>query len=56
MMLRGENSTKVPYVCLAPSGRLCAHEFEETLGEGEGQESLACYSWWGHEESDVLSN
>jgi len=53
MMLRGENSTKVPYVCLAPSGRLCAHEFEETLGEGEGQESLVCCSPWGRTESDT---
>ena len=25
----------------------------QTLGDGEGQESLACYSPWGHEESDM---
>ena len=28
------------------------HEFEEALGDGEGQGSLACYSPWGHQESD----
>ena len=29
------------------------HEFEQVLGEGEGQESLAFYSPWGHKESDT---
>ena len=24
------------------------HEFKQTLGDGEGQESLACCSPWGH--------
>ena len=24
------------------------HEFEQTPGDGEGQESLACFSPWGH--------
>ena len=28
------------------------HEFEEALGVGDGQESLACYSPWGHKELD----
>ena len=27
--------------------------FEQTLGDGEGQGSLACYSPWGHKESDM---
>ena len=27
-------------------------EFEETLGDSEGQESLACCSSWCHKESD----
>ena len=27
-------------------------EFEQTLGDGEGQESLMCCSTWGHKESD----
>ena len=29
------------------------HEFERTLGDGEGQEGLACRSPWGHKESDT---
>ena len=28
------------------------HEFEETLGDNEGQGNLACCSPWGHKESD----
>ena len=32
--------------------RLNAHEFEQTLGDGEGQGSLACCSPWGYKESD----
>ena len=28
--------------------RLNGHEFEQTLGDGEGQESLVCWSPWGH--------
>ena len=28
-------------------------EFEQTPGEGEGQESLACYSKWGRKKSDM---
>ena len=30
--------------------RLHEHEFEQALGDGEGQESLACCSPWGHKE------
>ena len=29
------------------------HEFEQTLGNSEGQGSLACFSPWGHKESDM---
>ena len=29
------------------------HECEQTLGDGEGQGSLACSSPWGHKESDM---
>ena len=29
------------------------HEFEQALGDGEGQESLACCSPWGCKESHV---
>ena len=33
--------------------RLNGHEFEQALGDGEGQESLVCYSPWGCKESDT---
>ena len=29
------------------------HEFEQTLGVGDGQESLTYCSPWGHNESDT---
>ena len=29
------------------------HEFEETLGDSEGQRSLTCCSLWGCKESDM---
>ena len=32
--------------------QLNGHEFEPTLGENEGQGSLACCIPWGHKESD----
>ena len=31
---------------------LDGHEFEQTLGDGEGQGSLASCSPWGHKESE----
>ena len=33
--------------------RLNGHEFEEALGVGHGQGGQACYSPWGHKESDT---
>ena len=33
--------------------RLNEHEFEQTLGDSEGQRSLVCCSPWGHKESDM---
>ena len=33
--------------------RLTGHEFEEMLGDGEGQGTLACCSPWGHKELDM---
>ena len=33
--------------------QLNGHKFEQALGDGEGQGSLACCSPWGHKESDV---
>ena len=35
--------------------RLSGHEFEQTLGDSEGQGSLACCSSWGRKESDMTS-
>ena len=32
---------------------LNGHEFEQTLGDSEGQRSLACCSPWGYKESDT---
>ena len=33
--------------------QLNGHEFEQTLGDDERQESLVCGSPWGHKESDT---
>ena len=33
--------------------QLNGHEFEQTLGDSEGQASLACYSLWDQKESDT---
>ena len=33
--------------------RLNGHEFEWTLGVGDGQGGLACFDSWGRKESDV---
>ena len=32
--------------------RLDGCEFEQALGVDDGQETLVCYSPWGHKESD----
>ena len=32
---------------------LNGYEFEQALGDDEGQGSLACCSPWGHKESDT---
>ena len=32
--------------------KLYGHEFEQALGDDEGQGSLVCCSPWGHKESD----
>ena len=36
--------------------QLNGHEFEQALGDGEGQGSLACYYPWGHKSWTGLSN
>ena len=33
--------------------QLDGHEFEQAPGVGDGQRSLACFSPWGHKESDM---
>ena len=33
--------------------QLNGHKFEQTLGNGEGQGSLACCSQWGYKELDM---
>ena len=33
--------------------KLNGQEFEQTLGDSEGQVSLVCYSVWGRTESDT---
>ena len=33
--------------------RLDGHEFEQALGDGDGQASLACHSPWGSKELDM---
>ena len=33
--------------------QLNRHEFEQALGVGDGQGSLACCSSWGHKELDM---
>ena len=30
------------------------HDFEQTLGDSEGQGSLACWNPWGRKESDTI--
>ena len=41
------------HVMLGCYHRLKGNEFVQTLGDGEGQGSLACCSLWGHRESDT---
>ena len=33
--------------------QLDGHEFEQALGMGDGQGTLACYSQWGRKKSDT---
>ena len=36
--------------------RLNGHEFEQALGDGEGQRSLMCCSPWGHKELEMTEH
>ena len=40
-------------ICLLVDYCLDGHDFEQTLGVGEGQESLTYCSPWGHKELDI---
>ena len=42
-----------PWVVIQPSHPLNGHEFEQTLGDSEGQGSLVCYSPWDCKESVI---
>ena len=42
----------VPFMALSYH-QLNRHEFEQTLGDSEGQGSLECCSPWGHKELDI---
>ena len=33
--------------------QLNGHDFEQTAGDGEGQEGMVCCSPWGRKESDM---
>ena len=35
---------------------LNGHEFEQSLGDNEGQGILACYSPWGHKQGDTTEH
>ena len=51
--LRQEEKGTTENNMLARHHRLMGPEFKQTLGDGEGQESLACCSPWGHRELDT---
>ena len=36
-------------------GHEFGNKFEQTPRDGEGQESLVCYSSWGSKESDIVT-
>ena len=36
--------------------QLDGHDFEQTLGDGEGQGSLSCSSPWGYKESNITEH
>ena len=47
------SETRALIVSLSSNYWLNAYEFEQTLGDSEGQESLLCHSSWGHKELDT---
>ena len=51
--LAGEEGWKAKDETVGRHHRLDAHEFEQALGVGDGQGSLAYCSPWGRKESDM---
>ena len=51
MSARGEGATENEM--LGRNHGLNGHEFAQTLGDSEGQRSLACSGPWGHKELDT---
>ena len=49
--IEGKGRRGLPRMRWLDRHRLNGHEFEQALGDGEGQGSLACCSPWGHKES-----
>ena len=50
---RQEEKGTIEYEMVGWHHQLNGHEFEQALGDGEGQGSLACSSLWGVKESDT---
>ena len=53
---RQEEKGKTEYKMVGWHHCLNGHEFEQALGDSEGQERLACCSPWGHKESDMTKD
>ena len=47
---------KLQMTVVSKRNQLNGHEFEQALGDGEGQGSLACCSQWGHKELDTTEH
>ena len=50
---RQEEKGKIEEEMFGCHHQLSGHEFQQTLGDGEGQGSLWCHRLWGHKESDM---
>ena len=51
--IEGRRRTRTEDEMVGWHHRLNGHEFEQALGAGDGQGSLACCSPWGHKESET---
>ena len=49
----GQEKGTIEHEIVGGHHQLDGHEFEQALGVGEGQGSLACCSPWCHKESDT---